>query len=67
MNAIEARAAEARAIEAEFPGWEAWFGIDNLWHARVKGKTPEPGDFLTGEDPQDLKDQIRRFTGLRDF
>ena len=27
-------------IEAEFPGWEAWQGIDRLWHARIRGATP---------------------------
>jgi hypothetical protein len=28
------------SVEAEFPGWEVWFGIDCLWHARLKGATP---------------------------
>jgi hypothetical protein len=27
----------AESIADEFPGWEAWQGIDQLWHARVRG------------------------------
>lgn len=29
-----------QALEAEFPGWEVWHGIDGRWHARLKGATP---------------------------
>lgn len=25
------------AIEAEFPGWEAFQGVDRRWHARLRG------------------------------
>lgn len=28
------------SLEAEFSGWEIWHGLDNRWHARVKGATP---------------------------
>jgi hypothetical protein len=28
------------SLAAEFPAWECWRGLDNLWHARVKGATP---------------------------
>jgi hypothetical protein len=28
------------AIEAEFPGWEAWTSLDGQWHARIKQATP---------------------------
>ena len=64
MSAIEAEKAEAAAIGREFPGWEAWVGIDSLWHARQTGGVRNyPGDFVTGEDSQDLRDQIKRAIG----
>jgi hypothetical protein len=28
------------STEREFEGWEAWQGIDHLWHARIRGATP---------------------------
>jgi hypothetical protein len=28
------------SLEAEFPDWEVWQGIDRLWHARLRGATP---------------------------
>lgn len=64
MSAIEAEKAEAAAIEREFPAWMAWVGIDNMWHARRRGVVASyPGDFLTGEDAQDLRDEIKRAVG----
>jgi hypothetical protein len=31
---------EARRINEEFPGWEAWVGLVNgLWHARLVDST----------------------------
>src|SRR5260221_5720002 len=48
----------AAEIAAEFPGWEAWQGIDQLWHARVRGATPPV--MVHGEDLVDLRDQVRR-------
>jgi hypothetical protein len=49
------------AIEQEFPGWEAWQGIDRLWHARVRGATPPV--MVHGEDLVDLRDQVKRKLG----
>jgi hypothetical protein len=46
------------SIESEFPGWEAWQGIDRLWHARIRGATPPV--MVHGEDLVDLRDMIRR-------
>jgi hypothetical protein len=43
-------------ITAEFPGWEAWQGIEGLWHARIRGATPPV--MVHGEDVIDLRDQI---------
>jgi hypothetical protein len=68
-----AREAEGRRrVQARFPGWEVWVGIDCLWHARQPGRTArpatpsEPGSILTGKDPEDLMDQIRAWLGVRD-
>ena len=46
----------AAEIAEEFPGWEAWQGIDRLWHARICGATPPV--MVHGEDVVDLRDQI---------
>jgi hypothetical protein len=48
-------------IAAEFPAWEAWQGIDRLWHARIRGATPPV--MVHGEDLVDLRDQIIRYQG----
>jgi hypothetical protein len=53
--------ADAGAIAAEFPAWEAWQGIDRLWHARIRGATPPV--MVHGEDPIDVRDQIIRYQG----
>jgi hypothetical protein len=47
---------DAAHIADEFPGWEAWQGIDRLWHARIRGATPPV--MVHGEDLVDLRDQI---------
>ena len=59
MNGIEREQAEAASIEREFPGWAAWVGIDNMWHARRVGADPIPANRGRGEDAQDLRDMIR--------
>ena len=46
------------SIEAEFPGWEVWQGIDRMWHARIRGATPPV--MVHGEDLIDLRDEIKR-------
>ena len=46
------------SITEEFPGWQAWQGIDRLWHARIRGATPPVmvhDDDLTG-----LREEILR-------
>jgi hypothetical protein len=47
---------DASEIAREFPGWEAWQGINRLWHARIRGATPPV--MVHGEDLVDLRDQI---------
>jgi hypothetical protein len=49
------------SIQAEYPGWEAWQGIDRLWHARISGATPPV--MVHGEDLVDLRDEIKRWEG----
>jgi hypothetical protein len=46
-------------LAGEFPGWEAWQGIDRLWHARIRGAVPPV--MVHGEDLVDLRDQIVRY------
>jgi len=49
---------DAAGLAGEFPGWEAWQGIDRLWHARIRGAIPPV--MVHGEDLVDLRDQIIR-------
>jgi hypothetical protein len=48
----------AESIAEEFPGWEAWQGIEGLWHARIKGATPPV--MVHGQDLADLRDEVKR-------
>jgi hypothetical protein len=58
-DSAEDSAEDTAKIAGEFPGWEAWQGIDRLWHARIRGATPPV--MVHGEDLVDLRDQIIRF------
>jgi hypothetical protein len=49
---------DTAGLAGEFPGWEAWQGIDRLWHARIRGAIPPV--MVHGEDLVDLRDQILR-------
>ena len=42
----------------EFPHWHVWRGICGLLYARRA--RPDGGTLVCGEDPVDLRDQIRR-------
>jgi hypothetical protein len=49
---------EARRINEEFPGWEAWVGLVNgLWHARLVGSTPPV--MVHDDSPEGIRRQIR--------
>jgi hypothetical protein len=50
---------DAAGLAGEFPGWEAWQGIDRLWHARIREAIPPV--MVHGEDLVDLRDQILRY------
>lgn len=42
-------------VRAEFPGWRCFRGINGLYYAQY-----EPtGEQVSGEDPLDLRDQIK--------
>lgn len=60
MNSADGEVTESQ-LAAEFPAWEAWQGIERLWHARIRGATPPV--LVHGEDLVDLRDQIRAYLG----
>jgi hypothetical protein len=45
----------------EFPAWEMWEGVNGLVYARKPLTSPPV--VLRGEDPVDLRDQIRGWLG----
>jgi hypothetical protein len=47
---------DASDIATEFPGWEAWQGMNRLWHARIRGATPPV--MVHGENLTEVRDQI---------
>jgi len=63
VSAIDRERAGAREIETRFPGWEAWRGTDQRWHARLKGHVPRPGDYPAGDDLEDLREEIVKWLG----
>jgi hypothetical protein len=46
----------AAEIAGEFPGWEAWQGIDRTWHARIRGATPPV--MVHADNPDELREKI---------
>ncbi len=42
----------------ECPRWHCWQGISGLLYASLRGSSPPI--VVRGEDPMDLRDQIRR-------
>jgi hypothetical protein len=54
----------AESLATEFPGWEAWQGIDRLWHARIRGAVPPV--MVHGDDLAELRDQMRAYIGRQE-
>lgn len=58
-------------VQAQYPAWRCWdSALGGLCHARRTDATPDdPEDetSVTGEDPLDLRDQIRRAESLADW
>jgi hypothetical protein len=48
-------------ITQQFPGWEAWQGLDGQWHARVPGTIPPV--MVHAGSISDLIEQIRSRDG----
>ena len=48
----------ADSIEAEFPGWQPFRGVDRRWHARIRGAAAPV--MIHGDDLVDLREQIIR-------
>jgi hypothetical protein len=42
-------------VQTEYPGWQCSHGNSGLYHA----KHPDTGTRVDGEDPVDLRDQIK--------
>jgi hypothetical protein len=49
---------QAKAITEEFPGWEAWQGLDGRWHACMTRAVPPV--MVHSDAPDGLREQIRR-------
>jgi hypothetical protein len=56
-DAMAAREEQIRAIMEQFPGWEAWQGLDGQWHARIVGAVPPV--MVHARSPRELCEQIR--------
>jgi hypothetical protein len=57
-------------VQAAHPAWRCWRAASGLYHARrtdAQPSDPEGETFATGEDPLDLRDQIRRARSLTDW
>ncbi len=51
-------------VQAEFPRWHCWRGIAGLVYARRPLTSPPV--VVRGEDPMDLRDQIRGWEGTHE-
>jgi hypothetical protein len=53
------------AIDAEFPGWEVFQGVDRRWHARVRGA--DKPVMVHDDDLVSLREEIiRKVSELED-
>lgn len=50
-------------VQREFPGWECWRGTSGLYYAWHHATPGNRGFDVQGEDPLDLRDMIRGWTG----
>jgi hypothetical protein len=57
-------------VQAVYPARRCWQAASGLFHGRRADAQPDDPDdetFVTGEDPLDLRDQIRRALSLTDW
>lgn len=47
-------------VQREHPKWECRRAVSGLYYARRADAQPEDSTYVQGEDPLDLRDQIRR-------
>ena len=47
-------------VQQQYPAWRCWRAVSGLYHARRTTTRPQDEPLVTGEDPRDLRDQIRR-------
>jgi hypothetical protein len=47
------------SIEAEFPGWEAFQGVDRRWHARVRALTSQCWSTMTPSSACGRRSSVR--------
>jgi hypothetical protein len=52
-------------IEAEFPGWEVFQGINDLWYARYSRSSPQIR--VCDENTTELREQVRAKTAERSW
>ena len=53
-------------VQNAFPRWRCWRGISGLYYAGRDDGLMEAVAEVTGEDPLDLRDQIRRVEALEE-
>jgi hypothetical protein len=54
---------ELAALAREFPGWEIWRGASRLYYGRHHR---DPALNAHGQDPADLRNQIRKAINIRE-
>ena len=52
---------DAEALEAEFPGWHVWQGVNDLWYAWRRGTSP-PKVFERAADLAELRNWLIGWT-----
>jgi hypothetical protein len=54
-------------VQRAYPGWACWRAISGLLYARPADAQPGDPATVKGEDPLDLRDQIRRAEALDSY
>ncbi len=54
-------------VQREYPAWSCWRAISGMYYARPVDAQPGDPAPAKGEDPLDLRDQIRRAIALDDY
>jgi hypothetical protein len=52
-------------VQRAYPQWRCWRATSGLYHARLSSTDYDEHTAVKGEDPLDLRDQIRRAESLR--